>query len=354
VWTVRDVSERARLDRLKSEFVATASHELRSPLTSIKGFAELLALSDDLNDREREFAEMILLSADRMVELANDLLDVASVEAGQIELRRRAVDLGEAVDEVAALMRPRFEEKGQQLDVEVEGRVPRALADPARVRQVLTNLLTNAHLYTGDGGRVAVTVEAEDRFVSLVVSDTGQGMTAEEVEQVFDRFYRAGDGDRATGTGLGLSIVRSLVELHGGTIEVESEPGRGTTFRVRLPRALELEPGADAAEAIRGKRVLVIDDEPAIAELIVAQLAPFEVEGRHRARRRGGDATPARRELRRGHAGHPDARHERVRGAARDPLRRRADAPAGGDRVRVLRWSGPALRVGGVEADRRR
>jgi CheY-like chemotaxis protein/anti-sigma regulatory factor (Ser/Thr protein kinase) len=213
-----------------------------------------------------------------MVELANDLLDVASVEAGQIELRRRPVDLGEAVDEVAALMRPRFEEKGQRLDVEVEGRVPRALADPARVRQVLTNLLTNAHLYTGEGGRVAVTVEAEDRFVSLVVSDTGQGMTAEEVEQVFDRFYRAGDGDRATGTGLGLSIVRSLVELHGGTIEVESEPGRGTTFRVRLPRALEPEPGADAAEAIRGKRVLVIDDEPAIAELIVAQLAPFEVD----------------------------------------------------------------------------
>ena len=121
VWTVRDVSERARLDRLKSEFVATASHELRSPLTSIKGFAELLALSDDLNDREREFAELILLSADRMVELANDLLDVASVEAGQIELRRRAVDLGEAVDEVATLMRPRFEEKGQRLDVEVEG-----------------------------------------------------------------------------------------------------------------------------------------------------------------------------------------------------------------------------------------
>ena len=146
------------------------------------------------------------------------------------------------------------------------------------MRQVLTNLLTNAHLYTGEGGRVAVAVEAEDRFVSLDVSDTGQGMTPEEVEQVFDRFYRAGDGAGPAGTGLGLSIVRSLVDLHGGTIDVESEPGRGTTFRVLLPRALEPEPGADAAEAIRGKRVLVIDDEPAIAELIVAQLAPFEVD----------------------------------------------------------------------------
>jgi signal transduction histidine kinase/ActR/RegA family two-component response regulator len=278
VWTVRDVSERARLDRLKSEFVATASHELRSPLTSIKGFAELLTHSDGLNEREREFAEMILLSADRMVELANDLLDVASVEAGQVQLRRRPLDLGEAVAEVAALMRPRFEEKGQRLEIEVEPGVPRALADAARVRQILTNLLTNAHLYTHDGGRVAVAVAAEDRFVSVTVSDTGRGMTAEEIEQVFERFYRAGDDGGPSGTGLGLSIVRSLVDLHGGMIEVESEAGQGTTFRVLLPRALAPEPGADAVEAIRGKHVLVVDDEPAIADLIVAQLAPFDVD----------------------------------------------------------------------------
>jgi signal transduction histidine kinase/ActR/RegA family two-component response regulator/HAMP domain-containing protein len=278
VWTVRDVSERARLDRLKSEFVATASHELRSPLTSIKGFAELLARSGGLDDREHEFAEMILLSADRMVELANDLLDVASVEAGQVQLRRRPLDLGEAVEEVASLMRPRFAESGQRLEIHAAAGVPRALADAGRVRQIITNLLTNAHLYTGEGGRVVVEVEAEDRFVSLAVSDTGRGMTAEDSEQVFERFYRGGDGGGPSGTGLGLSIVRSLVDLHGGTIEVESAPGRGTTFRVRLPRALEPEPGSDAADAIRGKRVLVVDDEPAIADLIVAQLAPFEVD----------------------------------------------------------------------------
>jgi CheY-like chemotaxis protein len=188
------------------------------------------------------------------------------------------LDLGEAVEEVAALMRPRFEEKSQRLEIDVAPGVPRAVADAARVRQILTNLLTNAHLYTGDGGHVLVAVAAEDRFVSLTVSDTGRGMTADEIQQVFERFYRAGDGTGAGGTGLGLSIVRSLVDLHGGTIEVESEPGRGTTFRIRLPRALQPEPGADAAEALRGKRVLVVDDEPAIADLIVAQLAPFEVD----------------------------------------------------------------------------
>jgi CheY-like chemotaxis protein len=175
-------------------------------------------------------------------------------------------------------MRPRFEESGQRLEVDVAAGLPRALADAARVRQIITNLLTNAHLYTGDGGRVVVGVEADDPFVSLVVSDTGRGMTAEEVQQVFVRFYRGGDGGGPSGTGLGLSIVRSLVDLHGGTIDVDSEPGRGTTFRVRLPSALEPEPGADAAEAIRGKRVLVVDDEPAIADLIVAQLAPFDVD----------------------------------------------------------------------------
>ena len=354
VWTVRDVSERARLDRLKSEFVATASHELRSPLTSIKGFAELLAHSDGLNEREREFAEMILLSADRMVELANDLLDVASVEAGQIQLRRRPLDIGGAVEEVAALMRPRFEASGQRLEVDVAPGLPRALADAARVRQIITNLLTNAHLYTGEGGRVLVAVEADDAFVSLVVSDTGRGMTAEEVQQVFVRFYRGGDGGGPSGTGLGLSIVRSLVDLHGGTIDVDSEPGRGTTFRVRLPSALEPEPGADAAEAIRGKRVLVVDDEPAIADLIVAQLAPFDV-----------DAVTV-------HSG--EAAMERLRVEAFDAVTLdilmpgmsgfevlraiRSDATLnqlpGGDRVGLHGRAGAALRVGGVQADRRR
>jgi len=239
VWTVRDVSERARLEQLKSEFVATASHELRSPLTSIKGFAELLALSDDLNDREREFAEMILLSADRMVELANDLLDVASVEAGQIELRRRPVDLGEAVDEVAALMRPRFEEKGQRLDVDVEGRVPRALADPARVRQVLTNLVDNAVKYSGTQVQVAVELEQpEAAHATLRVRDRGVGISAGELKRIFKRFYRVPGAVaiRVKGTGLGLFIVRSLIARHGGKVFAESEgPGHGSTFIVQLP-----------------------------------------------------------------------------------------------------------------------
>jgi signal transduction histidine kinase/DNA-binding response OmpR family regulator len=279
VWTIRDISERARLERLKSEFVATASHELRSPLTSIKGFAELLSRSEALDARQREFVDVIVLSTNRLVDLVNDLLEVARAEAGKIELHRRPVDLGEQVREIATLMQPRLDDKGQRLDVEVPQGLPRAFADPARVRQILTNLLTNAHLYTPEGGRLGVRVSELDGWLAMAVSDTGKGMTAEEVEHAFDRFYRGEEGGgRPAGTGLGLAIVKSLVDLHEGSIDVESAPEEGSTFTVRLPR--EPVAGDEAAPrlAIRGKRVLVVDDEPDITDLIRAQLEPYGVE----------------------------------------------------------------------------
>jgi signal transduction histidine kinase/DNA-binding response OmpR family regulator/HAMP domain-containing protein len=277
VWTVRDVTERARLERLKSEFVATASHELRSPLTSIKGFVELLEQSKGLTKRQREFVEIIRISTNRLVDLATDLLDVARVEAGQIEIHRRPVDLAEAVREVATLMRPRLEERRQSLTVDIDDAHPPALADPGRVRQILINLLTNAHLYTPEGGHLEIDLRESPHALELIVSDNGPGMTPEQVAHIFERFYRVAEGDHASGTGLGLSIVKSLVDLHAGSIEVHSEPGRGTAMHVRLPRALEI---TDAAPrfALAGKRVLVLDDEPEIAELIAARIEPFGVQ----------------------------------------------------------------------------
>jgi CheY-like chemotaxis protein len=145
----------------------------------------------------------------------------------------------------------------------------------------VANLLTNAHQYTDEGGRIHIGVEPDRAWVQLVVADSGTGMTADETERIFDRFYRVPDGGRASaspGTGLGLSIVKSLVDLHHGKIEVDSEPGRGTTFRVLLPAATV---GADkgaSLEVIRGRRVLIVDDERDIAELIADQLAPLEVQ----------------------------------------------------------------------------
>jgi signal transduction histidine kinase/CheY-like chemotaxis protein len=277
VWTVRDISERARLERAKSEFVATASHELRSPLTSIKGFVELLERSpENMSARQREFVDIILKSTDRLVDLVNDLLDVARIEADHVEINRRPIDVGEAVKEVVELMGPRFAEKHQQLGVYVAPNLPLALADPARVRQIVANLVTNAHLYTQADGRIHIGVEPDRAWVQIVVEDSGVGMTLEEASRVFDRFYRGRKGS-TPGTGLGLSIVKSLVELHQGQVGVESAPGRGSTFRVRLPAAVAGIEVAGAIEAIRGRNVLVVDDEPEIAELIAGQLAPLDV-----------------------------------------------------------------------------
>ncbi|WP_327469795.1 ATP-binding protein [Baekduia sp.] len=277
VWTLRDATERARLERLKSEFVATASHELRSPLTSIKGFVELLRAGDGLDDRQREFLDIVLVSTNRLVDLVNDLLDVARLEAGRVEVHRRPVDVGEVLADVTTLLAGRIEAKDQELKIDVAPDTPRILADATRLRQMLTNLVTNAHLYTDEGGRLSLSASQLGAGVRIEISDTGHGMTPAELEHVFERFSRGAGSTGTPGTGLGLSIVKSLVDLHGGTIDVASTPGEGTTFAITLPAA----PGPGVvtrpSDALRGRRVLVMDDEPETARLIAERLEPFGV-----------------------------------------------------------------------------
>jgi signal transduction histidine kinase/FixJ family two-component response regulator/HAMP domain-containing protein len=281
VWTLRDITERARLEQAKSDFVATASHELRSPLTSIKGFIELLEStnSENLTERQQEFIGIVLQSTDRLVDLVNDLLDIARIESGQFEIHARSVDLRPTVEEVAALMQPRLLGKRQQLDLQIAEPRPPALADAGRVRQIVTNLVTNAHLYTGEEGRIAVRLEGDRNTTRITVSDSGRGMSPDDLRRVFDRFYRGTSDERKSpGTGLGLAIVKSLVDLHGGSIDVVSEPGRGTTFTVSLPSAPAFGNGVPAVRALKARRVLVVDDEPALAALIAEQLQPLGVE----------------------------------------------------------------------------
>jgi signal transduction histidine kinase/DNA-binding response OmpR family regulator/HAMP domain-containing protein len=286
VWTIRDMTPRARLERAKSEFVATASHELRSPLTSIKGFVELLDRSpENMSERQREFVEIIHKSTDRLVELVNDLLDVARIEADYVEINRRPIDVGEAVREVVELMGPRIAAKHQTLGVYIAPALPMAFADAGRMRQIIANLLTNAHLYTGEGGRLHIGAEPDRAWVQIVVEDSGIGMTEDDVARVFERFYRARSARPEgqpiginAGTGLGLSIVKSLVDLHRGRIEVDSEPGRGTIFKVLMPAALPGPESSRSLDAIRGRRVLIVDDEREIAELIAGQLSPMNVD----------------------------------------------------------------------------
>ena len=244
VWTIRDITERVRLEQMKSDFVAAASHELRSPLTSIKGFVELLDRSPGLAAKQREAVEIIRASTDRLVELVEDLLEVTRIEAGQVAIDVRALELGDVVRGAAALLAPRIEASRQELAVELPHDLPPALADARRLQQIVENLLTNAHLYTPAGGRIEVRGAAGESEVSITVSDTGRGMSGEELERAFDRFYRGRQPSTlAPGTGLGLWIVRSLAELQGGSVEATSELGRGSSFTVRLPRA---RPGAAA------------------------------------------------------------------------------------------------------------
>ena len=203
-----------------------ASHELRSPLTSIKGFIELLARSPDgLTGRQREFVDIISRSTERLVELVNDLLDVAKIEADRIDIDLRPIDVGEAVYETVELMRPRFEAKGQQLGVFVAPTMPLALADPGRVRQIIANLLTNAHLYTEEGGRIHIGVEGDRARVQLVVADSGIGLAREEYERVFERFYRAADS-RATTRHGARTVDRQGARRHAERRDRRRQPAR--------------------------------------------------------------------------------------------------------------------------------
>ena len=267
-------------ERARSEFMATASHELRSPLTSIKGFAELLMsgpYASSIPPRQLEFVEIIGRSADRLVQLVDELLEVARLNSDQIAVEPRPVDIGEAIRETAELMSARIAGKHQHLGIYVAPTLPAAMADANRIRQVIGNLLTNAHLYTPEGGRIHIGAEADRAWVRIVVADSGIGMTAEETEHVFERFYRApGRTGGVPGTGLGLAIVKSLVDLQGGEVLVASRPGRGSAFEVRIPAAPAI---ADTSgELLRGRRILIVEEDPAIAALIADQLSSLDVE----------------------------------------------------------------------------
>ncbi|MFN8215412.1 MAG: HAMP domain-containing sensor histidine kinase [Solirubrobacterales bacterium] len=230
--------EREQLDRLKDEFVLTASHELRSPLTSVQGFAELLMLErDSLTPRQVETVEIILDNCNHLVRLLNDLLDLARSDAGRLAVKLRPTELPPLIDEVVRTLRAQTEAAHQTLEEEVEPGIPPISAEPDRIRQILVNLVTNAHEYSPEGARIGVRARVVGDDVEVSVTDDGPGIPENQLEHIFERFVRgdAGLTQRVGGTGLGLAISKSLVELHGGTIEAESTPGAGSTFRFRLP-----------------------------------------------------------------------------------------------------------------------
>jgi two-component system, OmpR family, phosphate regulon sensor histidine kinase PhoR len=233
---LRDVTTLRRLETMRRDFVANVSHELKTPLTSIAGYAETLA--GELTDAQtRRFAETILASAQRMQQLVDDLLDLSRIESGGWRPAREVVALDQAARDAWAPYAERATAGRVAFDVTVAAGAHAISADPGALRQVLANLYDNALRHTPAGGRIRVSATRDRDSVNIAVQDSGAGISSEHLPRVFERFYRV-DAGRARdhgGTGLGLAIVKHLVEAHGGRVEAESRLGHGTTVVIRLP-----------------------------------------------------------------------------------------------------------------------
>ncbi len=234
------------MNRLKSDFLATMSHELRTPLNSIIGFSEVLSGSDQLNERQRRYATNIQTSGKMLLGMINDILDLAKIESGKMEVRTEDFSIRDVCEALTSLARPIAERKNIDLECRLDEAIPLMRQDPGKLRQVLYNLLSNAIKFTPEGGRVSLKAQAEGRFVVISVADTGIGIADEDRETIFEKFRQAGkpgQGDSVLtrehqGTGLGLSIVRELTKLLGGDVHLESRPGQGSTFTIKIPLQL--------------------------------------------------------------------------------------------------------------------
>ena len=229
--------------RHKSEFLANMSHELRTPLNAILGFSEVLAerMFGEVNDKQAEYLQDILSSGRHLLSLINDILDLAKVEAGRLELELGQFHLPTALDNALTLVRERATRHGIRLTHSVDPGVADIVADERKVKQILLNLLSNAVKFTPEGGRVGLTATMADGAVTIAVSDTGVGIAPEDQAAIFEEFRQVGRDDtrKQEGTGLGLTLAKKFVELHGGRIWVQSQVGQGSTFRFTLPVRLD-------------------------------------------------------------------------------------------------------------------
>jgi len=235
---LHDVTELRRLERVRQDFVANVSHEFKTPLTAIQGFAETLlggALDDPSNNRR--FLDIIRNHAIRLARLTNDLLKLARIEAGKLEVEFFPVGLMELIEGCAETTLLKASRRQIALEIEVPPGLPSVRGDAGLLRDVLQNLLDNAIQYTPEGGHIHVTAEAKSREVVVTVSDTGIGIPASDQERIFERFYRvdAARSREAGGTGLGLSIAKHIVEAHNGRLSVESVIGEGSKFSFSIP-----------------------------------------------------------------------------------------------------------------------
>jgi signal transduction histidine kinase len=237
------------VEQAKLEFIDFVAHELKQPMTAIQGYAKMLLMDigGELSDTQRQFVEVINSNADRMGKLVNDLLEISRLEAGRITLKLAPVRLSQIVDETLTNCLAEIESRHHTLDVEVPDDLPPVMGDRERLLQILTNLVSNAYLYTPEGGAICVSVgwpegsEEPPGHLLVSVSDTGIGISPRDLDRLEEKFFRADHElvHEQPGNGLGVPISRHLVDLHGGKFVVESQPDRGSTFRFTVPIAPE-------------------------------------------------------------------------------------------------------------------
>ena len=284
IVALRDVTRERELDKMKTDFISVVSHELRTPLTSIKGYTDLLLsrAAGEMTELQHEFLGIIQTSTTRLANLINDILDISRIESGRIEIKQEPVDYRKIVADVLLLMRAPADERQIVLEADIPESMPPVCGDADKVTQVLTNLVGNALKYTPPGGRVSITLEiAGDASVTTCVADTGIGISPDDQKKLFQKFFRADNSStrEAGGTGLGLVIAKTIVELMGGAIWVDSEAGRGSRFYFTLPLTMSSPASASSlpAPAIplpdRGiALVLVVDDDVFVRGLVQHQL----------------------------------------------------------------------------------
>jgi CheY-like chemotaxis protein/nitrogen-specific signal transduction histidine kinase len=267
----REIAERE--SQFKSSFLANMSHELRTPLNAIIGFSELLEqnIAGQLSDKQREFVDCVLVSGRNLLALVNDILDLSKIEAGRLNLSWEWTGFSTLLDNMHTVIQPLADKQGVTLELDLPADAPEMYLDPMRIKQVIYNLVSNAIKFTRRGGKVRFQAILREHVLELVVRDTGIGIRAEDLGRLFNEFERLElpKGMKAEGSGLGLALTKRIVELHGGTVAVESEIEKGSTFTVRLPLIGQHPP--NKAEG-RGPLVLVVEDDPRAAQLIAAHL----------------------------------------------------------------------------------
>lgn len=238
VTVLEDITAFKELDEMKSDFVNMVAHELRSPIVAIRQQNSVLleGLAGPLQEKQEEFLQRGIVKIDQLLEMINDLLDMAKIEAGKHIQHQVLTDAGKIIKDLMALLEPRAEAQQIKLVHKLDD-LKTISADPKRIEEIFSNLITNAINYSPEGGTVTVSARCLNENVEIKVSDEGVGIPETEIPKIFDKFYRVKDPKtrKVTGTGLGLSIVKGIIEAHNGTIDVESVPGEGTTFRILLP-----------------------------------------------------------------------------------------------------------------------